>query len=113
MRAKAEKKEVQQWRKRQYLMKNVSVEKPANSINHSTSSANNLSACQEISHTFWNPKVHHRVHSSPSLSLIWSQIKTVRPNLFALTHQRPNLFWPRATPAVVFRMWQNTSKRCI
>jgi hypothetical protein len=62
------------------LMINTSVEKPANSIKPSAfSAANNFSACQEISHTFWFPNVHHLVPNSPSHSLYGSKLRQSVP----------------------------------
>jgi hypothetical protein len=46
--------------------------------------ANSFSASQEIPHTVWNPKVHHRVHKSPPLVSILSQISPVHSLFYFL-----------------------------
>jgi len=54
--------------------------------------ANGFSADREIPRLLWNPKVHHRVHNSPSLARIVSQINSDHATPYILcSHLRQGL----------------------
>jgi hypothetical protein len=63
-----------------------------------SSEAANCAATQELPSILWNPKVHHRVHKSPTLVPILRQMDPVHTILSYLSNiyfniVRPPTFW--------------------
>jgi hypothetical protein len=44
----------------------------------------NCAATQELPSILWNPKVHHRVHKSPSLVSVLSEVQSIRSRRISL-----------------------------
>jgi hypothetical protein len=54
-------------------------------LSHSRETAS-CTVTQEFSNILWNPRVHYRVHKSPPLVLILSQIKIVTSSYLPKIH---------------------------
>ena len=67
---------------------------------------NSSSASQEIPRILWNPKVHHRIHNSPPLVPILSQIDPVRASQSHLSNMKHSEFCPGIVGTLYFILYR-------
>jgi hypothetical protein len=90
-------------------------------LNPSWEAASSLGT-QELPNILWNPEVHHRVHKSPRLVPILSQIYPIHTTPFSLrsililsTHLRlrvPSCLFPSGFPTNILYAFLSTSQSC-